>query len=161
MVESTANVEYILTLVQRRWGEDYIIVTNDGLQLEDSPATQGTVSIIVNVLFYNVRIIIGITFWKSPRRNIYAIHKSQKISIVSAGKHPLNIMDSDDDDFEPPPNSKRTKTETRSIRHQSISATIPCVYTRLTAKYPFTALRNNNRKVYRNGMTDATFEGII
>ena len=29
----------------------------------------------------------------------------KKISIVSAGKHPLNIMDSDDDDFEPPPNS--------------------------------------------------------
>ena len=78
LVESTANVEYILTLVQRRWGEDYIIVTNDGLQLEDSPATQGIVSIIVNVLFYNVCIIIGITFWKSPRRKIYAIHKSQK-----------------------------------------------------------------------------------
>ena len=113
LVESTANVEYILTLVQRRWGEDYIIVTNDGLQLEDSPATQGIVSIIVNVLFYNVCIIIGITFWKSPRRKIYAIHKSQKISIVSAGKHPLNIMDSDDDDFEPPPNSKRTKTENK------------------------------------------------
>ena len=41
IVESTANVDYILTVVQRRWGEDYTLVTNDGLELLDSPGTRG------------------------------------------------------------------------------------------------------------------------
>ena len=39
--ETTANVDYILTIVQRRWGEDYTLVTNDGLELLDSPGTRG------------------------------------------------------------------------------------------------------------------------
>ena len=39
IVESTANVDYILTVVQRRWSEDYTLVTNDGLELLDSPGT--------------------------------------------------------------------------------------------------------------------------
>ena len=38
-MESTANIDYILTVVQRRWGEDYTLVTNDGLKLLDSPGT--------------------------------------------------------------------------------------------------------------------------
>lgn len=42
LVDSTANVEHILGVVQRRWGSDYALVTQDGLQLEESPATQGT-----------------------------------------------------------------------------------------------------------------------
>ena len=42
IVESTANVDCILTVVQRRWGEDYTLVTNDGLELLDSPGTRGT-----------------------------------------------------------------------------------------------------------------------
>ena len=41
IVESTAIVVYILTVVQRRWGEDYTLVTN-GLELLDSPGTRGT-----------------------------------------------------------------------------------------------------------------------
>ena len=41
LVDSTANVEHILGVIQRRWGSDYILVTQDGLQLEESPATQG------------------------------------------------------------------------------------------------------------------------
>ena len=39
IVESTANIDYILTVVQRHWGEDYTLVTNDGLELLDSPGT--------------------------------------------------------------------------------------------------------------------------
>ena len=42
IVESTANVDYILTVVQRRWSEDYTLVTNDGLELLDSPGTRST-----------------------------------------------------------------------------------------------------------------------
>ena len=41
LVDSTANVEHILGVIQRRWGSDYILVTQDDLQLEESPATQG------------------------------------------------------------------------------------------------------------------------
>jgi len=39
--ESTANVEHILGVVRGRWGQGYILVTQDGLTLEESPATQG------------------------------------------------------------------------------------------------------------------------
>ena len=42
LVDSTANVEHILGVVQRRWGSEYTLVTQDGLQLEESPATQGS-----------------------------------------------------------------------------------------------------------------------
>ena len=41
LVDSTANVDGV---VQCRWGSDYILVTQDGLQLEESPATQGSYS---------------------------------------------------------------------------------------------------------------------
>ena len=42
--ESTANVEHVTKEVQQRWGEKYIIVTADGLQLEDCEGTQGNLS---------------------------------------------------------------------------------------------------------------------
>jgi len=41
LVDSTANVEHILGVIQHRWGSEYTLVTHDGLQLEESPATQG------------------------------------------------------------------------------------------------------------------------
>ena len=41
ITEATANVHYIRSEVQKKWGADYIIVTADGLQLDDSPGTQG------------------------------------------------------------------------------------------------------------------------
>ena len=40
LIEATANVNHILAIIRRRWGPDYILVTQDGLQIEDSPATQ-------------------------------------------------------------------------------------------------------------------------
>lgn len=39
--ESTANVPYILKVVRERWGQSYILVGNNGLEIEDSPGTQG------------------------------------------------------------------------------------------------------------------------
>ena len=39
--EGTANLKHILSIVQRRWGSEYILVMADGLPLEDLPATQG------------------------------------------------------------------------------------------------------------------------
>ena len=39
--ESTANVHYISLAVTKKWGKGYMLVTNDGLQLEDTEATRG------------------------------------------------------------------------------------------------------------------------
>ena len=41
IIESNANVMYITKEVQQRWGEKYVLVTIDGLLLEDCDATQG------------------------------------------------------------------------------------------------------------------------
>ena len=49
MSEATANVMYISSVIKQKWGEDYVLVTSDSLQLEDSSGTQGkssTVSLI-------------------------------------------------------------------------------------------------------------------
>ena len=42
ITESTANVDYVTKEVQQRWGQNYVVVTGDGLQLEDCEGTQGT-----------------------------------------------------------------------------------------------------------------------
>jgi len=39
--DTTANFEHILGVVRGRWGQEYVLVTQDGLMLEESPATQG------------------------------------------------------------------------------------------------------------------------
>ena len=41
LTEATANVEHILGVISSRWGAEYTLVTNDGLEIEDSTATQG------------------------------------------------------------------------------------------------------------------------
>ena len=41
VTESTANVNYITSAVQRKWGSQYVLVTSDGLQIEDGSGTQG------------------------------------------------------------------------------------------------------------------------
>ena len=39
--EATANIYYISAVVQKKWGNEYILVTGDGLKIEDSSGTQG------------------------------------------------------------------------------------------------------------------------
>ena len=34
VIESNANVDYVTSVVQRRWGSDYVLVTADGLEME-------------------------------------------------------------------------------------------------------------------------------
>ena len=51
LCESTANVHYITNVIQRKWGEDYVLVTADGLRIDDSSGTQGTISVI---FYYNI-----------------------------------------------------------------------------------------------------------
>ncbi len=37
----TANIEYIQSELQAKWGTDYFVVSNDGLRIGDSAATRG------------------------------------------------------------------------------------------------------------------------
>ena len=39
--EPNANVNYIQSVVQQKWGREYILVTSDGLPIEDGSGTQG------------------------------------------------------------------------------------------------------------------------
>lgn len=41
LTESTATVEYVIQEVKHRWGDDYVIVTIDGLELGESEGTKG------------------------------------------------------------------------------------------------------------------------
>ena len=41
LCEATANVNYVTSVVQQKWGSDHLLVTSDGLQLDDSSGTQG------------------------------------------------------------------------------------------------------------------------
>ena len=39
--ESTANIFYISGVVEKKWGLEYVLITSDGLKIEDSSGTQG------------------------------------------------------------------------------------------------------------------------
>lgn len=50
LTEASANVHFITSEVQRKWGNKYILVTSDALPVEDSPATQGMYYICITKL---------------------------------------------------------------------------------------------------------------
>ena len=41
VTDSTANVNYVRNAVQNKWGSDHLIVSAEGLPIEDSSGTQG------------------------------------------------------------------------------------------------------------------------
>ena len=41
ITESTANVPFITSVIQAKWGGEYVLVTADRLQIEESSGTQG------------------------------------------------------------------------------------------------------------------------
>ena len=41
VTEATANVNYVTSAVQRKWGSDYNLVTSDGLKVDDNSGTHG------------------------------------------------------------------------------------------------------------------------
>ena len=43
VIDSTANLDYILGVITQQWGPGYTLVTSDGVPLEDSPTTQGNI----------------------------------------------------------------------------------------------------------------------
>ena len=41
LVDSTANIDFILSIARQRWAKEYALVTQDGLRIDNSPVTQG------------------------------------------------------------------------------------------------------------------------
>ena len=41
LTDSSANIDHVLAAVKRQWGHDQVVVTADGLRIEDSAGTQG------------------------------------------------------------------------------------------------------------------------
>ena len=41
IIETTAHLHYVSSAIQRKWVSEYILVTSDGLKLDDSSGTQG------------------------------------------------------------------------------------------------------------------------
>ena len=41
--EANANVPYVTNIMQQNWGSEYVLITADGLKLQDSPGTRGTI----------------------------------------------------------------------------------------------------------------------
>ena len=41
LVDSTANIDFILAIARQRWAKEYALVTQDGLRIDNSPVTQG------------------------------------------------------------------------------------------------------------------------
>ena len=47
LTEATANVNnYVTSVIQQRWGTEYMMVTSDGLKIDDSSGTHSTCGII-------------------------------------------------------------------------------------------------------------------
>lgn len=42
ITEATANVTYLSHAIQNKWGSDHVIVSSDGLPIDDCSGTQGT-----------------------------------------------------------------------------------------------------------------------
>ena len=40
VTESTSNVPFISNVIQSSWGDKYMLVSNDGLEIQDSSGTQ-------------------------------------------------------------------------------------------------------------------------
>ena len=48
--DRTANVNTVTSAVQLKWGTSYIVVTGDGLEVDDTSGTQGNFSALYNLL---------------------------------------------------------------------------------------------------------------
>ena len=41
MTEQNANINYVTEEVRKHWGEEFTIVSNDGIEIADTATTQG------------------------------------------------------------------------------------------------------------------------
>jgi len=100
LTESTASTEFVKAIARQRWGTDYELVTQDGLTIDNSPATQGIYVCAALICCYIERVFVGLAFWKAPRRKIYAVLQTD----IEADEY-----SSDEDVVEAPPQKKIRK----------------------------------------------------
>ena len=60
LVDPTANVEFVLGTIQKRWGNNFVLV----------------------VCYLSLLVDAGINFWKSPNRKLYDICEWEKESLM-------------------------------------------------------------------------------
>ena len=108
LTESTANVDSVVSTIQQAWGSDHIIVTSDGLRIDNSPATRGILICTVCSLVYYF-IITGLAFWKVPSRKLYAVKQTDL--------EPREQVDGNDDELTPR-GTKRFRKEIKEGVHE-------------------------------------------
>ena len=94
ITETTANVEQVHASISSHWGYDYKLASIDGLQIEDSPATQSMQCTSYLLVFYKLLVSFwfsaGLMFWKNPRHKLYAVSKAD-LKSGDSKKWALNI----------------------------------------------------------------------
>ena len=130
VTESTATIVKISDAVREQWETEYAVVSTEGFEIEDSPATQGITYIHFFINF------TGIAFCRSPCRKLYAVTYSNMKECTSrnqCGKR--NIEESDcsegESDYDLPQlrSNKKSKTVSNSeAKMQSLLDEV--VYTR-------------------------------
>ena len=148
-----SSVEHILGVISSQWGAEHTLVTNDGLEIEDSTATQGmhvnycsspfcmvfirvlctvlvkpthiwSSELHVHVLFTTVNNHFcrnaGLTFWKNPRRKLFAVTKTDIKGGVSK-RQPIVFDSDEDDDFEPRKKKPKTEANLEMILDEMVS----------------------------------------
>ena len=116
VVESTATVPYLSSMIQEKWGKGYVLVTSDGLRLEDSDGTRGMYKPIhsIKVLISAYSMHTGLKFWNVPSQKIYAV-QAIELQLPSKGKGPLRrkslagSSEESENDFEVTPAQKKMK----------------------------------------------------
>jgi len=102
LTESTANVTQVCEAVHRQWGTEYTVVSTEGLEIDDSLATQGQyMHMAVNCILISHP---AISFWKCPRRKLYAVTHSDIQECRSTHKSSRSLLiddaDSSDEDID-------------------------------------------------------------
>ena len=77
LTETTANVEHIISVLSQRWGSGYTLVTNDGVPLEDSPATQGL--LFISYRFSQLLFILIIMLLLILRPDVLEVSKKEAV----------------------------------------------------------------------------------
>ena len=72
--------------MRRRWGSDYVIVTQDGLELEDAPATQGTHYYLHSIIIYTITLIQGYHFGNIQKERFMLSSKPAMKQLIQSRK---------------------------------------------------------------------------
>ena len=105
LTDTTANVGQVCEAVRRQWGSEYTIVSVEGVEIDDSSATQGR---YMTCSQYDVMawfFIIGLSFWKSPQRKLYEVtfsdvQQCSRCHSRSSNDLYQDVPDSSDDDID-------------------------------------------------------------